>query len=343
MLQVCTYIYIKTLLYSKFNLRQRPVYYYVYCIVGIDTAAKFQECLKVLKLIVLQALDISPQLKSQNTEHNVEMSSEVNGQAGLQSNAATTPSPNSRLSSGFGSLVDEDGLIACESSQNKDQLRHGHGVLPATTIQKQITIQSQSLEYAPSVKEQLRKQRKHHKQRKETTRMADRDLSPGGDKKDVLISHTDVNYADSKSKKMSSPALIASVSPIQSDHPPRYPYQAWMSPVAASVTSTGRSGSFDKSPLSMSNDVHCPPEKITLLGADVLSAKPLSPRDERAIRRLNRKHIQLERSRNDRKKLETEMQRLDLHVEQEQIRWFEITYNQRQLMLMLTPFLSLCK
>ncbi len=105
-------------------------------------------------MVVLQALGISKQSPNASNDPAATHAKELADQV-KHSLQATTPSPNSRLSSGFGSLIDTDG--SCESSHNQDTLS-----IPSH-VHQQPTIQASSLPpihtSPPSVKEQLVKQR----------------------------------------------------------------------------------------------------------------------------------------------------------------------------------------
>ena len=81
--------------------------------VGVDNSRKFQECLKVMKDIVLHALGIEKQGKGKmatprdNTPHQKQISPEssVSGKKLL----TATPPPGSRMSSGIGSIGEGEG------------------------------------------------------------------------------------------------------------------------------------------------------------------------------------------------------------------------------------------
>ena len=280
-------------------------------------------------MIVLQALGINSQTKSPSAKQNEakshanELASQVKDS--LQS-SVKTPSPTSRLSSGFGSLLDEDGIMtmSCESSHSEDPLKVGRHVQSSSP---QVAINTPlPIEQVTSVKEQLKEQRKYHKEQKHKSRRNHRGekvRSPSDSQlphQDAFTSHIHLKSPNSNMSGMKSSEQIKdSVSPIQSDHSPRLRGRAWVSPVASPATSSDKSASYTQTPLAPSQ-IQDPFESRNSTRSNqtgVMSAKPLSPRKEKAVHKLVEKQIELERSRNERIKLVTEVQLLDLHVEEE--------------------------
>lgn len=270
-------------------------------------------------MIVLQALGINSQPKSPSAKQNEttnsanELASQVKNS--LQS-SAKTPSPNSRLSSGFGSLVDEDGIMTCESSHSEDPLKVGRHV-QASSPQTIIVSTPLPIEQVTSVREQLREQRKYHKEQKHKSRIDHRSEKVSGSQsphKDAFTSY--------KSPDSNVSGIKDSVSPIQSDHSPKQRGRAWMSPVTSPTTSSDTPASYIQiSP--PTNQIQGSFENRHSTSSNqtgALSSKPLSPREEKATHKLVEKQAELERSRNERKKLATEVQLLDLHVEEEKIK-----------------------
>lgn len=168
-------------------------------VVGINTVAKFNECLHVLKSVVLQALGVSQQ--SSTTSANTH-AKELATQMKQSFVPLTTPSLNSRLSSGFGNLVDTD--KSCDTS-------HTH-IAPSVPAHEQPVLPS-----PPSVRDQLIEQRikkkieRHSKHRTPVQSNPQLKLRPYSD-------HQKLNVR------------VLAKSPIMSEKSPKHVQRAWMSP-----------------------------------------------------------------------------------------------------------------
>ena len=83
--------------------------------VGVDDSRKFQECLKVMKDIVLHALGIEKQGKGKmatlrdNTSHQKQISTSCQSSVSGKKLLTSTPPPGSRMSSGIGSIGEGEG------------------------------------------------------------------------------------------------------------------------------------------------------------------------------------------------------------------------------------------
>ena len=261
---------------------------------GINTSAKFFECLQVLKMVVLQALGISKQPAANHDRVSTqakELASQV--KHSHPPPPTTTPSPNSRLSSGFGSLVDTEGMATGESGHNQDVLSQ----------QTRSPSHQQASKTPPppvqSVSDQLREQRKRKKvERQQKQSQQSTVLSP----------------PDSKSEggKMRSDVP----GPTISERSPRHISKAWMSP-----TVTPNSSIDQTRPSVYGYTAHQipPPRKQTTPPVSP-PVKVVSPREENDMQRLMLKQEELRQSRHERKKLANQVQMLDLHVEGEKLR-----------------------
>ena len=255
------------------------------CVAGINTAVKFHECLQVLKMVVLQALGISKQSPSTSKDpastHAKELASQVK-----HSLQTTTPSPNSRLSSGFGSLVDTDG--SCESSHNQGIPSHVH---------QQPTIQASPSPLIhtspPSVKEQLFEQRNQTKVERQYKQSRRSEPHAPMKANSPLKSHPPAEQQKTVTHVRTYP------SPVASERSPRHTNRAWMSPVVSPSSSQLSTADSYLSPT---------------------PTKPLSPRQENDVQHLLVKQEELKRSKHERKKLANQVQLLDLHVEEEKLK-----------------------
>ena len=330
-------------MYSCYNLL-----YFV--LIGIDSAAMFQESLLVLRTIVLQSLGINKDTANQSDEsssHTVEQirhaaysespsaqstsppvdkeTQSATGEPRLinvaprnkKSKTFATPSPHSRLSSGFGSLHDEDGSVNYEVSSYQvgqgNQVGHGSGVVELRDSH------SQSFENGLREHGHKRHHRRHKRHRH--TISGEAPLADVGVK-----NHTHTNRERRAKHTHEETELNSSIIP-----PP--PIGAWTSPNTSA--SNRKSGEREPSIQSVghSNDwsLQCtPPAHIataddssgSMLGTEQTVVSPqemkvLSPRAERKRKKLQSKQVELMRSREEKKRLASEVNLLNLKVEEE--------------------------
>ena len=326
-----------------------------FALIGIDSAAMFQESLLVLRTIVLQSLGINKDTANQSDEssrHTVEQirhaaysespsaqSTSPPAEKGTQSatgeprlinvaprdkksKAFATPSPHSRLSSGFGSLHDEDGSVNYEVSSDQvgqsNQVGHGNGVVEQTSLRDS---HSQSFDVENGLREHGHKRRHRRHKRHRHTRSGEAPLADVGVK-----NHTHTNRERRAKHTHEETELNSSIIP-----PP--PIGAWTSPDTSA--SNRKSGERDPSIQSMghSNDwslQSTPPAHIatavdnggSMLGTEQSVVSPqemkvLSPRAERKRKKLQSKQVELMRSREEKKRLASEVNLLNLKVEEE--------------------------
>lgn len=337
------------------------MYHYTVCnvITGINSAAMFQECLLVLRTIVLQSLGIDKGTSGQSNEsarRTVEQIRQATNQespivqstspptekgAGStitsesrpmnvaprdkKSNSFTTPSPHSRISSGFGSLHDEDGSISHGSTTGP--LRQANQTNHITDESSPRDSHVLDIEAGSQEHRQKRRHRRH-KPRRHVQREA-----PPSDM------NTDITNGKRRTVRES----------VDNDSIPPPPIGAWTSPDASVPNRTGKSGdeghthsreqsiehhndwSLQSTPPVVANPFNSQnraltstvgSEGVSVMEKDVYIVSPkkkelLSPRAERRRKKLESKQDDLRRSREEKRRLATEVNLLDLKVQEE--------------------------
>lgn len=323
---------------------------------GIDSAAMFHECLVVLRSIVLRSLGINKADTSQSlpvladptptqNENKSPSSSESHPQNVSPRNnksqfLMSAPSPNSRLSSGFGSLHEEDGSINCDSSCVQagliDQSRNGGPQHP------QRDPNLIALEQRAHKRERKERRRhKHHRDRSHNTPLSNRDDAT------IALTHEKRTSSMQKQQRESNPPPPTgawTTSPVTSPTA----YQTWSnatgqndaSPPQPRVQSTENS-SFNQSfksppdPWKLANGEMSGSPSDRSWNATTLSsggievdsceessfsppqAKVLSPRATKQRQKLHSKHDDLLRSREEKQRLANEVNLLNLKVQEE--------------------------
>ena len=320
----------------------------------------FQESLIVLRSIVLHSLGIgsqslpslaaaqslSSQISQARTSESIAASEENNSPPNKthqimkasprnkMGHAFMTPSPNSRISSGFGSLQDEEGSINDESSYNhknsqrKDHSNSQHPHSDRDPNLVQIEQRSQERE------KKRRRRHKHHRRRSHDAVSAERD--PNHTAVHALVSHQNV-AADRVQRGQDN------------DPNPPLPKGAWEAPPTSlnnhSITGPDQlrvqsieASSDNQSLLSpRQNPAHR--NKISsqtdgsrnhvsikigtegveepVLRSPPPQAKVLSPRAEKQRQKLRSKQIELLNSREEKERLVNEVNLLNLKVLEE--------------------------
>ena len=359
------------------------ILYTQYVHVGINTGAKFQECLVVLRDIVMHALGIAENEKSTSRDNPVEeLTAEVRtgrtsssrkekgdvgsntrhgnplqevdssarviwkkawqvesseskpstADAGSQSHSVEksscgdqeirdkglshttnlTPSPNSRLSSGFGSLQEEDAALF-ESSYNQDIAKRNiaqhpspppsvhHNVRAATEVQYTHTTSAQGVGAAPSSLHTSSRQYP----------MATREQRLSSSQKNTAIETKPSNQTGSGSTVRSPNDGTEKRRPSHSSHN--------HSERKNKVQSTRhqRNPLFPKSPPFEENQANKSPTSPPF--GQCHTSKTLSSTDERALQQLKERQVQLLRSREEQQKLTSDVQLLSLKVQEEEL------------------------
>lgn len=358
------------------------ILYTQYCHVGINTGAKFQECLVVLRDIVMHALgiaenekDTSPkqtrdnpveeltaevrtgrtsssrkekgdarhgnplqevdssarviwkkawQVESSESKpstadagsqsHLVEKSSceQEKRDKGLSHTINLTPSPNSRLSSGFGSLQEEDAALF-ESSYNQDIAKRNaaqhpspppsvhHNVRAATEVQYTHTTSAQGAGAAPSSLHTSSCQYP----------MATREQRLSSSQKNAAIDTKPSNQTGSGSAVRSPNDGTEKRRSSHSSH------THTERKIKVQSTRHQRNPLFPKSPPFEENQANksltSPPF------GQCHTSKTLSSTDERALQQLKERQVQLLRSREEQQKLTSDVQLLSLKVQEEEL------------------------
>lgn len=347
----------------------------------------FHECLIVLRSIVLHSLGISKATSQQNTDPTVqamekicEISAQKNSSQ-IESESTTlslqsekdakasetathplntvprdkkskvfvTPSPNSRISSGFGSLHEEDGSINYESSfdhVNKMRPAQNEGTLGHDKIEQRdsnlIAIEQRSLE-------QKRKKHRHHRHHRHSrsygTPSSDKDntddavvaASPANNEKEYIrqvMQQGDQNppsaprgawitsanrhethqvYATkSREEKSAKPRVVQSYNSSTNQS-----YQS--TPVIPDIVKV--SPPVDRNPDTMSSsggvEVERCDEEDNIIMTSPRKAKAFSPRGEKQRKKLLSKQIDLLRSKEEKQRLASEVSLLNLKVLEE--------------------------
>ena len=316
----------------------------------------FQECLIVLRSIVLHSLGIKQ--SSDSSQHTVvqNLSSQIGtypNQVSPQTQAAPTsvasesspnkshqvinvsprnkmghvfmtPSPNSRISSGFGSLHDEEGSINYEpscnqkSSQSKNSDSRSHYPERDPNL---IAIEQRSHED----ERKRRRRHKHHRRRSHDTASSERD-----------INHTTTHMSPRNNQE------TARILRQDNDSNPPPPIGAWevplTSPTAGSMkpkdTSPGQlraqygessldNQSFRSPPQISVNVKMSSTDRIEGAGVegDAMQSPPqvkvLSSRAEKPRQKLHSKQLELLRSKEEKQRLVSEVNLLNLKVLEE--------------------------
>ena len=318
----------------------------------------FQECFVVLRSIVLHSLGIRSQtspdssqftviqnLSSQFGTHPDQISPQTQAKPSVevvarQENESSsnkshqamkvspcnkaghifmTPSPNSRISSGFGSLQDEEGSINCESSYDKKSSRpdKNSGSQYPNRDPNLIKIEQQSHEH----ERKRRRQEKHHRHRSHNAASAERDpnhttISPRYDQNtDACVQKRDNNVSN-----------------------PPLPRGAWDVPLTSptanmdtqlrvqSVESSSDNQSFLSPPRKHTSDgIRSIPIRGDMEGRGIEKplvqsppqVKVLSPRAEKQRQKLHSKQVELLRSKEEKERLANEVNLLNLKVLEE--------------------------
>ena len=324
----------------------------------------FQECFVVLRSIVLHSLGIRSQsspdssqftviqnLSSQFGSHPDQISPQTQAKPSVEvvarkenessSNKShramkvsprnkaghifMTPSPNSRISSGFGSLQDEEGSINYESSydQKSSQPDKNSGSQYPNRDPNLIKIEQRSHEH----ERKRRRWEKHHRHRSHNAASAERDpnhttVSPRYDQ------HTDV-CVQKRDHNISNPPL---------------PRGAWDAPLTSptanvdtqlrvqSVESSSDNQSFlsppqkpDNHTKTSSDGIRSVPIRGDMEGRGIEKplvqsppqVKVLSPRAEKQRQKLHSKQVELLRSKEEKERLANEVNLLNLKVLEE--------------------------
>ena len=325
----------------------------------------FQECLIVLRSIVLQSLGITLQSSPDSRQYATaqSLSSQISSQPQAKPSVAasedtcndsspnkrhqaikvsprnqlghvfTTPSPNSRISSGFGSLQDEDGSINYESSYDQ---KNSHTrvlsdsppqYLPGQKDPNLIKIEHRS-------RERERKRRRHHKHHRWSTH-------------DKVSAERDPSHTTLSPKYEQNGAAGVQSRDSNSNPPP--PRGAWDVPVTSPTNHSTTSPRIQQSvrssldnqtfPSPRQNPASCI-ETSTLTdiesecrnvpvsgGSEAKGnedsvqspphAKVLSPRAEKQRQKLHSKQVELRKSKEEKERLVNEVNLLNLKVLEE--------------------------
>ncbi len=150
-------------------------------------------------------MGVSQQSPSPNTSTN---DKELTRQMRDSFLPSTTPSPNSRLSSGFGSLVDTD--KSCESSH--------------TNVTSSVKAQEPSvLPSPPSVRDQLIEQRLQNKMDKTKVKQSEHGI----------LAQSNTIGSQSEQKKPGVAAVQTKPSSVYSEKSPKHIRRAWISPTSS--------------------------------------------------------------------------------------------------------------
>ena len=300
---------------------------------GINCAAMFQECLEVLRSIVLHSLGIkkdvsltsqdlhrdtavqnifnqtgvhphqvSPQTATAPIEVTSEESESVSPDKSTQVKKASprnnlmTPSLYSRLSSGFGSLQDEEGSINYESSN--DQKCNDTG-------KNRDSNCSDNIEQVSHVyKKKEHKKHKHHRHRSYDRASIER--------------HTNHTTLSPRYDKNISPHVQGREN-YSSVPPPR---RAWYSTEPTHVVheslprATVQSVRTSSDAQSLQSYSQKPVEKNSMQSPP-LQTGTLSPRAKKQRQRFHSKQLEVFRSKDEKQRLESEVNLLNLKVVEE--------------------------
>ena len=324
----------------------------------------FQECLIVLRSIVLHSLGINSQASLGSTQYTTiqSLSSHIGthpDQISVQTQAKpsseaviseenesspskthqvmtvsprdkvghvfVTPSPNSRISSGFGSLKDEDGSINYESSydQKSSQPDKCGGSQYPDRDPNLIKIEQQSREHG----RKRHRRHTHHRHRSHDAALAERDPN-----RTTMSPRYDHNYTEAHVQRRD-----------RNDLNPPPPKGAWdqaplTSPTAnmdtspeqlrvQSVESSSDNQSFLSPPQKLGNRIE---NRSVPIGSDMEErgideplvqsppqVKMLSPRAEKQRQNLHSKQVELLRSKEEKERLVNEVNLLNLKVLEE--------------------------
>ena len=331
--------------------------YYDCTIIGIDSAAMFQECFMVLRSIVLHSLGITSQFSPDSGQHAaiqnlaIQISPQTQAKPSVaesvendlspnkthqmkasprnkMGHAFMTPSPNSRISSGFGSLQDEEGSINYESSYDHESCQckdHSDSHYPQRDPNL-IKIEQRSQEH----ERKRRKRHKHHRHRSHDTASTEREPN-----------HTTVSPRNEQN-------TAARVQRQDTDSNPPPPKGAWGAQLTSSTdhlttspdqlrVKSVESSSDNQSFLSLRQN---PANRIQISSQTDESrniaisrgmessgteesvrsppqAKVLSPRAEKQRQKLHSKHVELLKSKEEKERLANEVNLLNLKVLEE--------------------------
>ena len=317
----------------------------------------FQECLVVLRSIVLHSLGITSQSSEQGQYAAAQrLSSQISSQTQAKPSVAAseennsspasnaqqamkstprnkmghkfmTPSPNSRISSGFGSLQDEEGSIEYESSydhktsQHKD---HSDSQYPQRDPNL-IKIEQRSQEH----ERKRRRRHKHHRHRSHDP------LSEEGDLNNIAVSPQNATAGVQRRENDSNPPppkgawdaslttptnhLIASPDQLRvesvesSSDGQTFPSQHQIeSGIGTSLTEHDDRRSWSV-PISRGMEGRGTEESVQ----SPSQAKMLSPRAEKQRQKLHSKQVELLKSKEEKERLANEVNLLNLKVLEE--------------------------
>ena len=201
--------------------------------------------------------------------------------------ANLSPSPNSRLSSGFGSLQEDDDTL-CESSYNQAIARRNATQQSLTSPRSSVSTDvpyshttSRQAVALSSFPENTVKVTKPSSTRNIITSQTESSRT----RHEPLASHTP------NERKIKTQIIRNQCNPLSPTSPPFEQHHVSM-PVSSTSPSVEQRRAF----------------------------KPLSPTDERALQQLKERQVQLQRSREERQKLTSNVQLLDLRVQEEELR-----------------------
>ena len=317
----------------------------------------FQECLTVLRSIVLQSLGITSPSSPDSGQHAAvqALSSQISPQTQAKPSVAAseendsppnkthqvkasprtkmghvfmTPSPNSRISSGFGSLQDEEGSINYEpsfdhkSSQCKDDSDSQYPQRDPNLIK----IEQRSREH----ERKRRKRHKHHRHKSHDTASTERGLN-----------HTNVSPRHERN-------TAACVQSRDNDSNPPPPKGAWDAPLTSpanhsttspdqlrvqSVERSSNNKSFLSPRQNLASCIEISPQSDESRNVPISrgmegrgteesvqsppQAKVLSPRAEKQRQKLHSKQVELLKSKEEKERLVNEVNLLNLKVLEE--------------------------
>ena len=224
--------------------------------------------------------------------------------------ANSSPSPNSRLSSGFGSLQEEDDTL-CESSYNQAIARRNATQQSLTSPPSSV---STDLSYSHTTSRQavVGVSPLHTSSHHQSAATCSRDAqiltsSPENTGKVIKPSSTRNIFMSQTESSRNRHEPLASHTPNE----------------RKIKTQSIRNQSNPLSPTSPTFEQHHVTTPVSSTSPSVEQRrvfKPLSPTDERALQQLKERQVQLQRSREERQKLTSNVQLLDLRVQEEELR-----------------------
>ena len=321
---------------------------------GVDSAAMFQECLLILRSIVMHALGINTNTSHQSTDPvtgNMEKSTQMDNPDTFKTQSISTPaesqsspsepyptrviprdkksgpifatpSPHSRISSGFGSLHDEDSSII---GNYYDQAKQGDSSQHPQKDSNLIVLEHRTKER--ELKKQQRRQ-KHHWHRSQA--------SPSSCTGDPTISSLSDVHVQVRGRSPDPPAPMGAwVTP--ESRPSVYPSSTKSprntNPSQPRVESSSNNQSFKgipPFPETVNSSLTVTPDANATTNVRGLESnhhkgnvksppliKSLSPRAERQRKKLQSKQMELLRSKEEKQRLANEVNLLNLKVKEE--------------------------